>query len=360
MTVRSLWLCARALAVTFVLAACSEDSRPTSSATVASPSAASSTVAAPTATSTPAASPTPSELTPEQIVARMQDSVVNVQTTYPGSTGGGSGIVWGDATHIVTNAHIVAGAGSIKVVEPSTGKAVSAKVVAVSSCDDIALLSVSSGKFVPAPLAADDSINTGEAVVALGYPATIADASGAKLSVTRGIVSKLGESFDGIEDLIQTDAPFNAGSSGGPLVDTEGNVIGMNAVRGNSGQNTNFSIAIGKMVKVTSQLASGKSIDYTGLKLMQNDPALGDDLGIFLAYTDGLFVVSVDAGSPADEAGLAPTDLIYHIDNVSVATVGDVCDILRSRSSGATVGVEFVRSYSDETSDAFVTNVVMP
>lgn len=350
MTVRSLWLCAGALAITFGLCACSGKSQPSATPTPASP----------TATATPMATATPSQLTPEQIVAKMKDSVVNIEATYPDGVGGGTGIVWGDATHIVTNAHVVAGAGAIKVVEPSTGKTVSAKVVALSSCDDVALLSVGAGNFVPATLADEDSINPGEAAVALGFPATATDASGLKLSVTQGIVSKLGEAYDGREDLIQTDAPINSGNSGGPLVDAQGNVIGMNTLSSTTGQNINYAIAIGQVQKVADQLASGKNIDYIGVNLTENYPGLADDLGILLAYTDGLVVTGVDAGSPAETGGLVFSDLIYYIDNVPVTTVGDVCDILRSRSSGATLSVDFVRTYTDGTDDEFLADVVVP
>lgn len=350
MNARSVWLCAGTLAVILVLAACSGKAEP----------APSPTATVPPATNTPAPTPTPSQLTPEQIVTKMKDSVVNIEATYPDGVGGGTGIVWGDATHIVTNAHVVGGAGAIKVVEPSTGKTVSAKVVALSTCDDVALLSVPSGNFVPATLGNEESINAGQAVVALGYPATFTDAAGLKLSVTQGIVSKLGESYNGREDLIQTDAPINHGSSGGPLVDAQGNVIGMNTLSSATGQNINYAIAIGQVKKVADQLTSGKNIDYIGVNLTENYPGLADDLGILLAYTDGLLVTGIDAGSPAEQGGLVFSDLIYSIDDVPVSTVGDVCDILRSRGSGATLNVDFVRTYTDGTNDEFITDVVMP
>ncbi len=168
----------------------------------------------PEATATPGKDATPTEatpatLTPQQIVESLKNSVVKIRATYPEGTGGGSGIVWENGRQILTNAHVVLGAGAIKVVDPVDGREVSARVIALSPCDDVALLEVERGNFKPAKMGDSDRLEPGEEVVALGYPATFTDQGSTKLTVTRGIVSKVHDSFDGLNDLIQTDAAIN-------------------------------------------------------------------------------------------------------------------------------------------------------
>jgi serine protease Do len=311
---------------------------------------------------TPTAAPTtvtPEVLTPQQIVEKFQKSVVHIRANYPEGLGGGTGIVWQDATHIVTNAHVVLGAGSIKVVDPVDKREIPARVVALSQCDDVALLEVDRGNFEPATLGDSAKLATGEEVIALGFPGTATDPSGDSLTVTRGIVSKLGDSFDGLQDLIQTDAAINPGNSGGPLVNLRGEVIGMNTLSSVSRQNINYAISITEVGFVAEKLELGKNIDYLGARLEQNYRGLAEELGIQLAYIDGILVTGVDAGSPAEDAGLGYSDLIYYIDNVYVETVGDVCDILRSRTAGDTIHLQITRTYSDGTFEDLSGNLTL-
>lgn len=316
----------------------------------------------PTATPGFAATPTESAaatLTPQQVVEQMKASVVKIRATYPEGTGGGSGVVWENGRQILTNAHVVLGAGAIKVVDPVDGREVSARVVALSPCDDVALLEVERGNFKPAKMGDSDKLEPGEEVVALGYPATLTDQGSAKLTVTRGIVSKVHDSFDGLNDLIQTDAAINPGNSGGPLVNARGEVVGINTLGFFSKQAQNFAIAINEALFVAGKLKSGKNINYLGVRLQENYPGLAQELGVRLAYIDGLVVTGVDAGSPADVAGLAYSDLIYYIDNVWVETVGELCDVLRSRKPGDTVRVDITRTYRDGTYEDLYGNLTL-
>lgn len=298
-------------------------------------------------------------LTPQQIVEKLEGSVVNIEATYPEGTGGGSGIVWEDGTHILTNAHVVLGAGAIKVVDPVDSKKISARVVALSACDDVALLQVDRGNFTPAEIGDSDELEPGQEVVALGFPATYTDQGSSKLVVTRGIVSKVGDTFDGNNDLIQTDAAINPGNSGGPLVDTTGKLIGMNTFTFTGTQSQNYAISMNEAKFVAEKLKAGKNLDYIGARLQQNYQGLAEQLGIQLAYIDGIMITGVDAGSPAAKAGLGYSDLIYTVDSVSVGTVGEFCDVIRSRAAGDTLRVDITRTYSDGTFEDLYAEVVV-
>lgn len=310
--------------------------------------------------STPSPGPTEAkDLTPQQIVEKLKSSVININTTSPEGTGGGSGIVWGDGQHVLTNAHVVLGAASIKVVDPDDKRELSARVVALSPCDDVALLEVERAKFKPAPIGDSKELQPGQEVVTLGYPGTATDWQGQKLTVTRGIVSKLGEKYNGREDLIQTDAAINPGNSGGPLVNMRGEVVGMNTLTQTSKQSVNYAISMDEAAFVAEKLKAGKNIDYLGVKLTENYRGLADQLGIELAYIDGILVLGVDQGSPAHKAGIGYTDLIYTIDFTDVETVGEICDVLRSKKPGQEIRVDFTRTYSDGSYKDFYAQVTL-
>ncbi len=307
-----------------------------------------------------AESPTQSkDLTPQEIVSAMSQSVVHIKATYPEGTGGGSGIVWEDGTHIITNSHVVTGAGSIKVVDPKDGKQISAKVVAQSPCDDVALLQVERGNFTPARIGDSGKLSAGEQVVALGFPGTVTDQGSDKLTITRGIVSKVSDTVDGYNDLIQTDAAINPGNSGGPLVNSRGEVIGINTLSARTKQGQNYAIAINEAKFVAEKLKAGKNLNWIGVRLEPNYQGLASELGIKLAYIDGLVVTGIDTGSPADKAKLGYSDLIYTVDNVDVPTVGAFCDVLRSRKAGDKIRVDITRTYRDGSHEDLYADVIL-
>ncbi len=299
------------------------------------------------------------DLTPQQIVEKLQYSVININTTSPEGSGGGSGFVWEDGKHVLTNAHVVIGAASIKVVDPKDKKELSAKVVAMSPCDDVALLEIERANFQPAPIGDSNNLQPGEEVVALGYPSTAGDWQGQKLTVTRGIVSKLHDKWNGREDLIQTDAAINPGNSGGPLVNMRGEVVGMNTLTQTNKQAVNWAISMDEAKFIADKLKGGKNINYLGLKLMENYRGLAQELGIALAYIDGIVVLGVDQGSPAHKAGIGYSDLIYTIDHTAVASVGELCDILRSKKPGQQIRVDFTRTYTDGSYKDFYSEVTL-
>lgn len=284
----------------------------------------------------------PPELSTAEILEANRLSVVNIVTTTPQGDGGGSGVVWEDSQHILTNAHVVIGAGAIKVADPDNpSRTYPARVVALSACDDVALLQVDRGPFEPAVWGDSDEVKAGEDVVTLGFPGTLSGSD--DIVVTEGIVSRANATyeFEGFDDLIQHTAPINPGNSGGPLFNTRGEVIGLNTFYAIGAQNENYAITSNEALFVAEQLRDGENLDYIGVSLIRNyeDLAYAWDL----AYIDGLVVTGVDPGSPADQADPYPFiwgDLIFSVDNTPVYTVGDFCDIIRSRSAGQTIEVQ--------------------
>jgi serine protease Do len=312
-----------------------------------------------------AASTTPAALDAATILTNNQLSVVRISTTSPQGDGGGSGIVWEDGMHILTNAHVVIGTGSIKVSDPSdSSRNYPAKVVALSACDDVALLSVDQGTFKPAKIGNSDDVKPADKAVALGFPGNLGNDARNKLIVTEGIISQVHATFDfqGQNDLLETTAPINPGNSGGPLFNTKGEVIGINSYTAIGTQAENYAITSNEAKRVADKLKSGKNLDYIGVNLIRNTPDLADTYD--LPYTNGLIVAGVDPGSAAAKANPNPLQypyLIFSIDGTEVPTVGALCDVIRSRSSGATVKIQFgAYNQNNQPVDTFTTDVVIP
>jgi S1-C subfamily serine protease len=292
-------------------------------------------------------------------------SVVKIDTTTPYGEGGGSGIVWESENQVLTNAHVVLGAGAIKVVDPADStRSFPAKVVALSPCDDVALLQLDRASgLTPVKVGDSDAVQAGDPVVALGFPATLS-AGPAIPIVTEGTISRVRATFEtwGYRDLIQSTAPINPGNSGGPLFNRYGEVVGLNTFIAVGQQSENYAITSNEAVTVGRLLKAGKNIDYIGITLEPNSEQLSFDLD--LPYTNGLVVVAVEPGSPADQAQPAPLAFgyeIFAVNDTLVETIGDFCDIIRSQQSGSTLRVQF--GYWGEDGDAyddFIYDVVLP
>ena len=212
-----------------------------------------------------------------QVVAKAAPSTVLVETQRLGArTGTGSGwVLDADEGLVVTNAHVVNQGDTFRVV--AGGKARPARVVADAPCEDLALLQVRDrAGLEQASLATGASVEQGETVVALGYGADAAP--GDSVGSTTGVVSVARTSFDdpapdvpAYPEVVQTDTALNPGNSGGPLVDLDGRVIGVNSAARTTGsdgrplQNVNYAIAIDRARTVLDQLRDGRSSGWTGL-----------------------------------------------------------------------------------------------
>jgi S1-C subfamily serine protease len=296
-----------------------------------------------------------------ELFERSKGSVVFITTTqlvrdlwsrnlFSVPRGAGSGFVWDNDGHIITNNHVVQGAAEAKV-RLNDGRDYSARLVGASPAHDIAVLRISVPERQPAPLPIGTSadLKVGQKVFAIGNP------FGLDWSLTTGVVSALDRSLpaeDGrtvIEHLIQTDAAINPGNSGGPLLDSSGRLIGINtAIFSPSGAyaGVGFAVPVDTVNRVVPQLvAKGK---YTRPVLgistdEQVNQLIAKQLGV-----KGVAVLDVQPGSPAEAAGLraasrgddgriAPGDIITAIDGKPVDNVARLVNRLDEHKAGDTI-----------------------
>jgi S1-C subfamily serine protease len=253
--------------------------------------------------------------------------------------GAGSGFVWDTDGHVITNNHVVMGAGGAKV-RLNDGRDYDAKLVGASPAHDIAVLRIAVPDRRPAalPIGTSADLKVGQKVFAIGNP------FGLDWSLTTGVVSALDRSLpaeDGrtiIEHLIQTDAAINPGNSGGPLLDSSGRLIGINtAIFSPSGAyaGVGFAVPVDTVNRVVPQLvAKGK---YTR-------PVLGVEIDERLSQqvaarsgAQGVVVASVTAGTPAEAAGLRAGDIIVAFNGKPVTSAAQLVNRLDEQKMGDTV-----------------------
>ena len=243
----------------------------------------------------------------------------------PGGAAEGSGFVLDTAGHIVTNEHVIDGAGTIRVKFLS-GREVDAKLVGADPSTDLAVIKVELPAAELKPLTLGDStgLEVGEGVVAIGSP------FGLEGTITAGIISALGRDIQSpngypIPNAIQTDAAINHGNSGGPLLAASGKVIGVNSQIQSSGGGSDgvgFAIPSATVKQVTTQLiATGKITHaYLGARIVAVTQRAATALGI----PRGVLLVRISAGSPAADAGLKAGTTAKAVDGQSYTTDGDV------------------------------------
>jgi serine protease Do len=253
----------------------------------------------------------------------------------------GSGFVYSPDGLVVTNGHVVTGAQAI-FVDVKGRAPMPARVVAYDSVVDVALLRVDATGLVPLALGDPRSLRVGQWVIAAGSPYRL------PRSFSVGIVSALGRSdvvsSEGYEDYIQTDAAVNVGSSGGPLLDAAGRVVGMNtAILSRSGLNQGIALAlpIDVVRDVVEQLrTTGRVIRSSlGLVVRSADVLVASRL----PGGQGVEVTRFEEGSPGRRAGLQAGDVILEVDGTPVGSKNALQRVVWSRPPGATVQVKFWR-----------------
>jgi putative serine protease PepD len=288
------------------------------------------------------------------VAERASASVVEITATTSASAGPmlpgsgtaeaqGSGFVYDTSGHIVTNAHVVDGAQSVEVTF-SNGKTYDATVVGTDPSTDLAVLEVDAPASLLVPLTLGDSskVSVGDAVVAIGSP------FGLQNSVTAGIVSALGRSMEApngftINGSIQTDAAINHGNSGGPLLDMNGRVIGVNAqIASESGGNegVGFAIPSNTVESIATQLLADGSVDHAYLGIAVGEPE---------SNTAGVEVTDVRSGSPAQGAGLAVGDVVTSVDGHAIATPQQLQSAVDARQPGDEITIGYLRDGTNRT-----------
>ncbi|MCA9972636.1 MAG: serine protease [Anaerolineales bacterium] len=312
--------------------------------------------ATPTEEPTPEPEPTapPATETPEpsNAVASLQDvQQATIRIVAEGSfvdpeagmllntAGSGSGFIIDESGIAVTNNHVVTGAALLRVYVGGASEPVNARILGVSECSDLAVIDLDGGDY-PYLEWFDGNITTGLDVYAAGFP--LGDP---EFTLTRGIVSKENASgytnWSAVASVLEHDATINPGNSGGPLINADGQIVGVNYAS-NPNFNQYFAIARDEALDVIAELREGNDVDSIGV----NGVAVSDG-----ATFSGIWVSSVESGSPADQAGLEGGDIITLMEGLQLATNGtmeDYCDILRTRSADDVMSIEVLRFQTGE------------
>ena len=295
----------------------------------------------------------------QKILDIARPSVVTIQTGGPNSMfgGAGTGVVISEDGLILTNAHVIEGAGGDISVRFNDGTSATAELVGASTDDDIALIQAAQGGLTPAKLGSSANLLVGDPVVAIGNALNL----GGDPSVTSGIVSaKDREISDGsvsLDNLIQTDAAINPGNSGGPLVNANGEVVGINTAIIQGAQNIGFSIAIDSVEELIDTLKAGGG-DLTadtavlGISTIDaNSPELPqeakDEFGI--TAEQGAVVINVDPDGGAASAGLQIGDVVIAFDGQPVTSSTELTKMVRTRKPGDKVPVQVERKGQRQT-----------
>jgi serine protease Do len=259
----------------------------------------------------------------------------------PRGGGVGSGFVYDNRGHILTNNHVVEGADKITVTYHD-GTEATAKVVGTDKLSDVAVIKVDNTSYPPLKVGDSDSLKVGDLVMAVGSPFELSQ------SVTNGIISATERNSVGINDFesfLQTDAAINPGNSGGPLVNMDGEVIGVNSAivtggRGNDG--IGFAIPIQMASSIADQIIKDGKVHRAriGIVLQQLMPTAAKQLGID-PHMKGVLVGEIVPGSPADKAGLKQGDVIVGFNGQSIRSAPS----FRLRVSSSEVGKSFDLTY---------------
>ena len=265
----------------------------------------------------------------------------------------GSGVVVDKAGYIITNNHVVEKATRVQVKFNGDPTEYEAKVIGTDPATDIAVLKVDRANVVPAKIGNSDAVQVGDWAVAIGSP------FGFQATVTAGIISAKsrdipGEDIrnSGFQHFIQTDAAINPGNSGGPLLNINGEVIGINtmiASRSGGYQGIGFALPINTAAKVYNQIIKNGKVTRgsIGVTFVADDD---QNRNFVKAYggTQGIFIQKVEPGGPAEKAGLQPGDIVTELDGKPVTRGQDLMDRVADASVGETMNVQVLRNGKKE------------
>lgn len=262
----------------------------------------------------------------------------------------GSGFIIDKDGYIVTNNHVVAEADQIKV-KLADQKEYDATIVGRDPKTDLALIKIEGAKNLkPLPLGDSDSLQVGTWVVAIGSP------FGLEQTVTQGIVSAKGRIIGAgpYDDFIQTDASINPGNSGGPLLDLQGNVVGINTAIVASGQGIGFAIPVDMAKKIVAQLKEKGEVTrgWLGVGIQDLTEELAEYYG--LDTDEGVLVTQVFEGDPAEKAGIKPNDIIVSVDGQIVNTGRELSSIIANTAVGGKTRITLLRGDKKMTLTATV------
>ena len=280
-----------------------------------------------------------------------------------GSASAGTGIIVSENGYILTNKHVVEGSSDISVVTNDGNSYDNVEIITTDPLSDIAILKISNAKGLKAAELGDSkALNIGQQVIAIGNALGEYDGT-----VTSGIISGIGRtvnasSDDGatketLTDMIQTDAAINSGNSGGPLVNAQGQVVGVNTAVASEAQGIGFAIPISSVKGILKSITEGKTPNraYLGANYISVNPQvqkaynLNVSKGALIKNRNGKSVIS---GSPAQKAGLKDGDIITKIDDIEISKNISLGSLIGEKSAGDKVKITYLRDGKESTSVA--------
>ncbi|NET39746.1 MAG: PDZ domain-containing protein [Cyanothece sp. SIO1E1] len=265
--------------------------------------------------------------------------------------GVGSGFIVSADGRIVTNAHVVEGADRVRVTLKD-GRSFEGEVLGADPLTDVAVIQIESSNLPTVPLSDSDQIQPGQWAIAIGNPL------GLDNTVTAGIISATGRSSGevGVPDqrvsFIQTDTAINPGNSGGPLLNVQGEVIGVNTAIIQGAQGIGFAIPINMVQRVANQLVASGSVEhpYLGVQLATLTPQLRQEINrdpnsnISVDTDEGILIARVVPNSPAAQAGLRAGDVIRKIDGQDVTSSAELQRFVAAQRVGGNINLELRRN----------------
>jgi S1-C subfamily serine protease len=296
--------------------------------------------------------------------------VVDVTTNlaYQNAAAAGTGIVLTASGEILTNNHVIRGATTIRVTDPSTGRSYAATAVGYSVANDVAILQLTGASHLRTVTVGNSSnVKVGQKVTAVGNAGGVggqpAVAAGRVTGVGRSIVATDGAGIsEQLTNLIRVDAALRPGDSGGPLLNAKGRVIGMNTA-GSSTLAANaategYAIPINRAISLAKQIAAGRSSTTVHIG---STPFIGVSVGPPAnPSVSGLQVVQVVPGSPAEQAGLAVGDTITAVNGLAVTSYAALTSLLLRFNAGVTLAVDWLDATGAPQTSTITTAVGPP
>jgi serine protease DegS len=257
----------------------------------------------------------------------------------------GSGVLISEQGYVLTNNHVIEGADEIRVLL-ADGRSAKATVVGIDPDTDLAVLYIHSDKLPSLVIGDSSKLRVGDVVLAIGNP------FGVGQTVTSGIISATGRNHLGItayEEFIQTDAAINPGNSGGALINTRGELIGINSAiysRSGGSQGIGFAIPIDLAKGVMTQIIETGHVirGWLGIEAQDMTPQLAETYG--LKYRPGMLIGAVMIDGPAGKAGLEPSDIVVSINDVPVEETSEAMKTISGQPPGTVITLQ---GYRDDT-----------
>lgn len=278
-----------------------------------------------------------------RVAEALRPAVVNLRSTRSRGEGGGSGVLFTPDGFLLTNHHVVGSNQQIRV-RLNDGRELSGRVIGADPWTDLAIVQAAASGLPHAPLGDSARVRVGQLVVAIGSP------FGFDSTVTAGVVSALGRTLRSItghlvDNVIQTDAALNPGNSGGPLVDSSGQVIGINTAIIRPAQGICFAIPINMAKHILPQLMQhGRVVrGYLGIHVRNTLLPRAKAQRLGLSQAGGVEIVAVEQEGPADQAGLEEEDIIITLADLPTTSVDDLHKLLMQLPVGVPTAIEVLR-----------------